>query len=109
MMNPTLIPAVADLRKKLLERYPERLRHVILYGSVARGDHTTDSDIDILVVLEGTVGWDTERIISDLSYDVGLVHDVILDVHVLSIETFESAYYRDDFWLSSILREGIEL
>ena len=49
------------LKKKLLEEikaglsvaHHGRLRGVVLYGSEARGDTTVDSDIDMLVLLDG--------------------------------------------------------
>ena len=34
--------------------YGEHLKSVILYGSYARGDYTPDSDVDIMVLIEGT-------------------------------------------------------
>lgn len=34
--------------------YGNRLKAVILYGSVARGTQTEDSDIDIMVLVDGT-------------------------------------------------------
>ncbi len=37
-----------DLRDQV---YGDRLDRVLLYGSRARGDHHTDSDLDLLVVL----------------------------------------------------------
>lgn len=41
-----------DAKKALSELYGERLRGVVLYGSVARGDDNEDSDVDILVLLD---------------------------------------------------------
>lgn len=41
--------AVADDLRRL---YGERLRHVLLFGSWARGDAAPDSDVDLLVVLD---------------------------------------------------------
>ena len=41
----------------LQETYGERLRGVILYGSEARGTAEPDSDIDLLVLLDGPVDY----------------------------------------------------
>ncbi|HIW81107.1 MAG TPA: nucleotidyltransferase domain-containing protein [Candidatus Acetatifactor stercoripullorum] len=60
---------------ELLHRvYGKRLKAVILYGSVARGTQTKDSDVDIMVLVDGT---DSElrkydEKLSDVSTDLAL-------------------------------------
>ncbi len=54
-MNESLKPILAELKQRLTELYGERLSQLILFGSQARGDATEDSDVDVLVVLEGEV------------------------------------------------------
>jgi predicted nucleotidyltransferase len=44
-----------QVRPRLAKVYGDRLRGVVLFGSEARGNAETDSDIDILVLLEGPV------------------------------------------------------
>ena len=46
-----ILHEIAELLRNV---YGERLRAVILYGSVARGTQTKDSDVDIMVLIEGT-------------------------------------------------------
>lgn len=52
-MNPKVPPILTKLQNALLTHYGEKLSQVILFGSQARGDASEDSDIDVLVVLEG--------------------------------------------------------
>lgn len=40
-----------ELKNLLLPVFGERLQQVVLFGSVARGQETEDSDVDVLVVL----------------------------------------------------------
>ena len=47
--------ALAELRRRFEALYGDRLVHLILYGSQARGDARPWSDIDLLVVLKGPV------------------------------------------------------
>ncbi|MEM2878909.1 MAG: nucleotidyltransferase domain-containing protein [Candidatus Hadarchaeales archaeon] len=51
-------PLYRDLMRRyfelLIERLGDRLRSLVLFGSVARGDWRKDSDIDLLVIAEGS-------------------------------------------------------
>ncbi len=62
-----------EIRKRLFEAHRNRLRGIVLYGSMARGRITADSDIDLLVLLDGPIsyGADLERNIHAL-YQVSL-------------------------------------
>lgn len=81
---PRKIPKAVQLALKELQEYLEgiygnRLRGVILYGSYARGDFHSGSDIDILIVLEGMVNpsQEIDRIGDGVS-DICLNHDVLI-------------------------------
>lgn len=67
---------LGEVRTRLVRLYGARLKGVILCGSVARGEDTPDSDIDLLVLLDGPIalGQELERIIEVL-YPVGLESD----------------------------------
>lgn len=51
--HPLYGPLLARYVSILRERFGPRLRSVVLFGSVARGRWTKESDIDLLVVAEG--------------------------------------------------------
>ncbi|MBD2089056.1 nucleotidyltransferase domain-containing protein [Microcoleus sp. FACHB-1515] len=51
----TLNTILQQLRSELEKLYGDRLIHVILFGSQARGDAEAHSDIDVLVVLNHSV------------------------------------------------------
>lgn len=62
-----LAPFVAAVR----HAYGDRLAGIYLFGSRARGDHKSDSDYDIAVVLndDGTVLWREVNRLADLALD----------------------------------------
>jgi predicted nucleotidyltransferase len=52
IMNDRVKPLVHELKEGLIEMYGERLQGVYLYGSYARGEADSDSDVDVLIVLD---------------------------------------------------------
>jgi predicted nucleotidyltransferase len=52
-MNEPYKTLIEQLRDVLLRRYGERLYSLVIYGSVARGDASKASDIDLLLVVAG--------------------------------------------------------
>lgn len=54
---------VAALPEAALAAYGERLRALVLFGSVARGAHRPDSDIDLLVIADPLPGSRWARIV----------------------------------------------
>ena len=49
------------LTKLLLDEFGDRLISVVVYGSVSRGDHRSDSDVDLLIVIKDLPKTITER------------------------------------------------
>jgi predicted nucleotidyltransferase len=49
-------PVIPIVRQALAERYGDRLRGILLYGSRARGDSGPDSDYDLVVMLNDLAG-----------------------------------------------------
>ena len=81
--------------------YGENLVQVILYGSYARGDYHTDSDVDVVAIVNGDMkkGW-------DFSCELELEYDTILSPTVIPYEEFKQyqtilPYYRN------ISQEGV--
>lgn len=86
------------------------LRQVILYGSYARGDFKTDSDVDIMILVDMT---DMEskkysKQLSYMTYDFNLDHDIDIKPIVKSKEFFEKWVVNYPFY-ANIQREGVIL
>ena len=66
-------PLIKRCARIIREVYGERLAGIVLYGSVARGDDGPESDIDILVLIEGEYGLmdEIERLV-DALYELQL-------------------------------------
>ncbi len=100
--------ATTELVRRLCTAYPNRILSVALFGSVARGDFTPDSDIDILIIASNADA-DFEWDVLDIGARVSLECDVIFNLHVHSQDlwkTLQSA--RRTLW-RNVKREGVQL
>jgi predicted nucleotidyltransferase len=79
-----------ELRRRFEALYGPRLKHLVLYGSQARGDAEPGSDVDVLVVLRGPVEPCAEiaRTIEDVG-DLSLQLNVVVACVFVSEEEFE--------------------
>ena len=106
-----------DLRKMLLELeeklqrvYGNKLKAVILYGSVARGTATEESDIDIMVLVDGTAQElrTFEDQLSDVSTDISIKYFKVFSIIDISDQEYmrwvnTSPFYRN------VSKEGVIL
>jgi len=94
-----------EFKKELEKLYGTRLKNVILYGSWARGDATEESDIDLLIVLEGEIspGAEIDRMI-DIITGINLKHDVLLSIYPISEQDYSAI---QSPLLLNVRREGI--
>lgn len=99
--------ALEDARDDLRKLYGERLYRLILFGSQARGDAGENSDIDLLVVLDGPVDPLTEaRRTSDLVIDAAIEHGVSLTLVHLSTKEFDREAHS---FVENVRSEGVQI
>ena len=74
-----------EFKSQIRSLYGNRLKEIILYGSWARGEATKDSDIDLIVILQGSVepGKEIDYMI-DIITDINLKYNVLLSVYPVS-------------------------
>jgi len=104
-MDARIQQVLADLRARLEAIYGWRLSRVVLYGSHARGSAGTDSDIDLLVVLQGDVSPCEEiaRTADDVA-EISLEHNVVVACVFVSQGQFE---HGQSPLLLNVRREGV--
>lgn len=94
-----------EFRSGLERLYGPRLANVVLFGSRARGEARPDSDIDLLVVLQGPLNPHEEICrISTFQAALCLEHDVVISCVFFSEEDFSS---EQSPLLLNVRREGV--
>ena len=80
-----------ELKTLLQSHLQNNLKEIVLFGSqVDAQKPLKDSDYDILILLNQSVDWKTQRLISDLCYEIELKHSISIDTHILSLEDLDT-------------------
>lgn len=86
----------------LKDIYDDDLLQISLFGSWARGDFRSDSDIDILIIIRGS---DENKYayrdhLSELTMDFNMEHDIWIEAIAMSRDYFDKWRYGDQFLLN---------
>lgn len=86
----------------------DRLEQIVLYGSVARGTGTEDSDVDVALIMHGALDSDTEDQLSDFIVDMNLKYDRVFSVIDIDFEHFKKWVKNLPFY-RNVEMEGVVL
>jgi len=81
-LSETERSALQTFLARLHSTYRGQIQQAMLFGSKARGEATTDSDIDVLLIVADE-SWQLRDEICDISSNVSLKYDVLLDARVI--------------------------
>lgn len=82
---------------------------VILYGSEARGDARSDSDIDVLVLLEGDRrDLKREDRLSGALYDIELATGLSVSPMIMLRSQWENRPFKTPFYVN-VMNEGVRI
>lgn len=103
----SIIDAVVIGAKQLLGN---RLDSVILYGSYARGDYNDESDIDIMVIINGSPDdlKQFRKSLVDIASDLSLEYDITVSLLLFDSETF-SKYKNAMPFLMNVQKDGVKV
>lgn len=110
IMDEQMEKILSELAELLHQVYKSRLKTVILYGSVARGTYTKDSDIDIMVLVDGD---DLElrsynEQLSDVATDISLKYLKVFSIIDVSYQEYMKWKQISPFY-KNVSEEGVVL
>jgi len=87
---------------------PDQIQAIIVFGSKARGDSTSDSDVDLMIVLQKDTLIRREQLRSFV-FDILLETGVYLSTQILSDDLFQQLPVRRPLFYANLIRDGILL
>lgn len=101
---------LTELANMLQEVYHDKLKAVILYGSVVRGTATDESDIDIMVLVDGTDQElrTFEDRLSDVSTDISIRYYKVFSIIDVSYQEYITWMKISPFY-RNVSEEGVVL
>jgi uncharacterized protein len=99
-------PVLIRFRAALDALYGDRIERVVLFGSRARGDATSDSDYDVAVFLNNLEDrWQEADRISDIETDI--LYDLGAFIHAMPYRS--ESYLERTPLMHELRREGVDL
>lgn len=77
-----------ELVEGLIDLFNDRLVSIILYGSVARGTNTDESDVDIAIILKDAKSQSVQDKLVDFTLNLDLKYDKVFSVIDIDYEEF---------------------
>lgn len=114
MMKPLLAKieqkALKTFRKRALERFPERILKILLFGSRARGEGYIESDFDVFVMVDAKDRNITERLF-DIAHDIYFETDFNISIYpvIMSQEYFRKRLKLERKIVVDIERDGVQI
>lgn len=99
---------LTELVNGILSIMESQIASIILYGSVARGTNEVDSDVDVALLIHGTMDKETEDKLSDLIVDMNLKYDTVFSVIDIDYDNFKKWEKVTPFY-QNVIREGVVL
>ncbi len=97
-----------ELVQGLTEIFQRNMSAIILYGSVARGDATDESDIDIAIVIKKEMDVQTKKRFISWAADMDIRHERVFSIVDIQEENMEK-WERILPFYQNIRKEGIVL
>lgn len=105
-LAPDELSAIHEYTARIRNRFPNRILSVTLFGSKARGDADSESDIDLLVLVDA----ENHKFRSELwriASDVSMAYNVVLSARIFAQARWAEARRFHPPLYRAIVKDGI--
>lgn len=106
-LNSNEKSAIEEFINKISRSY--NIRKVVLFGSKAKGDFNTYSDIDLLIITQEEINNNDRWKLSDISSDININYEVALNCVYCHENKWKSNDIVNQQLKSNIERDGVEI
>lgn len=108
--NSELQVVTQSVVQSTIELLADKIYKIILYGSYARGDFTSESDIDIMIILNGNEEETRayRKAVNKLASRISLANDVEVSLLLIDKYSFEERMEILPFY-QNVQKEGVAL
>ncbi len=109
ILDSNTVAAINACAVLLQSRFPDTEAEVILFGSQARGSADSESDIDLLILVEEGMTPQQKNAVHDAIYEVSLDYDVVISILIVNKQQWDSPVSKELPLYRNVAREGVRL
>ncbi len=109
-MSENIKSIASEVYEELVKLFGGEIKSIILYGSYARGDFNSESDVDIMILLncEQNEIMKRRKEISRIASRIGLRNDVMVSLLARNCADYEKQMKYQPFY-QNIEKEGMKI
>lgn len=108
LKNKKIQPVLDEFKSKLIGLFKESLINIIIFGSYVSGNNNSESDLDILVIINNDDIEFYEDILLDVSVELSLKYDIVISAFLDSYNNYNK-YKMIKPLYSEIHKNGVDI